>query len=200
MIATAARLGSDLSSAELARAQQAREAELAVMLGALLRRWVEGDAEGFLVREAEKNSALSAARLHTLGASTPPNRLPLAKAARPAARPVPPPTVARACRPLPTPPLRRCLLPLPLLQESMTAEAASLVLCSYGDVMLLAIGRAYRAQADIALGNVPQAAGAAVRAKGRSIKSQASPGASSQPASQPAGKGRARLGRPPLAG
>ena len=38
MIATAARLGSDLSSAELARAQQAREAELAVMLGALLRR------------------------------------------------------------------------------------------------------------------------------------------------------------------
>jgi hypothetical protein len=32
---------------------------------------VEGDAEGFLVREAENNSALSAARLHNLFAGRP---------------------------------------------------------------------------------------------------------------------------------
>jgi hypothetical protein len=30
--------------------QHEREAELAIMLGALLRRYVEGDVEGFLVR------------------------------------------------------------------------------------------------------------------------------------------------------
>lgn len=50
MIATAARMGDDLSMKRIQELQAARVEKLAVMLKALLRRWVEGDEVGF--REA----------------------------------------------------------------------------------------------------------------------------------------------------
>lgn len=49
IIAAAARSGGDLTPAQLERLQLAREEKLVVMLGALLRRWVEGDCQGFRV-------------------------------------------------------------------------------------------------------------------------------------------------------
>ena len=48
MIAAAARHGGDFSPEQLRRVQSAREERLAVLLTALLRRWVEGDAAGFV--------------------------------------------------------------------------------------------------------------------------------------------------------
>lgn len=47
MIAVAARSGGELNIAELKAAQAARVEHLVVMLNALLRRWVEGDEQGF---------------------------------------------------------------------------------------------------------------------------------------------------------
>ncbi|KAL4451590.1 hypothetical protein ABPG75_007252 [Micractinium tetrahymenae] len=47
MLAAAARHGGDFQPAQLKRIQHAREEKLAVLLGALLRRYVEGDAVGF---------------------------------------------------------------------------------------------------------------------------------------------------------
>ena len=78
--------------------QHAREEKLGVMLGALLRRYVEGDAAGF--------------------------------------------------------------------SESMSAEAASLATASFGDLMLDAIGRVYKAQADIFLGGAWDGSLAALRCSG----------------------------------
>lgn len=49
MIAAAARLGSDLTSQQLKKIQEEREAELVIMLTAILRMWVEGDEQCFIV-------------------------------------------------------------------------------------------------------------------------------------------------------
>jgi hypothetical protein len=58
------------------------------------------------------------------------------------------------------------------LQEAMTAEADSLAKTPFGPVMLKAIGRTYVSQADIFLGNFLEGSLAAMRAKGHSLKSQ----------------------------
>ncbi|KAK9815321.1 hypothetical protein WJX72_001695 [[Myrmecia] bisecta] len=104
MIAAAARNGGDLSAGQMKKLQIAREERLAVLLNALLRRWVEGDQEGF--------------------------------------------------------------------KESMQAEAAGLVMASYGSVLVKTIGRVYESQAEIFLGGLVDGTLAAMRSKGQSVKSQ----------------------------
>jgi len=102
-IATMARLG-QVSSVQMAAAQEERAQMLTVMLTALLRRWVEGDEAGF--------------------------------------------------------------------REGMVAEAMMLVECSYGSLLLGAIGRAYVRQADKALGNIFERGAASLRANWHSMQSQ----------------------------
>ena len=51
MIAAAAKSGGDLSTAAIRSLQAAREQRLAVLLAALLRRYVEGDEAGFKVHK-----------------------------------------------------------------------------------------------------------------------------------------------------
>lgn len=57
MLAAAARHGGDFQPSQLKRIQVAREEKLAVLLGALLRRYVEGDAVGFKVRVGGREGA-----------------------------------------------------------------------------------------------------------------------------------------------
>eukprot|EP00887_Chlorella_sp_A99_P007866 scaffold20.g7866.t1 len=58
MIAAAARHGGEFSAPEARRLQVAREERLGVLLTALLRRWVEGDAEGFQTSMAAEAAEL----------------------------------------------------------------------------------------------------------------------------------------------
>jgi curved DNA-binding protein CbpA len=57
-------------------------------------------------------------------------------------------------------------------RQSMTAEAQELVVLSYGEQMLKAIGKAYETQALIELGGMFEGGLVALRAQGRNIKSQ----------------------------
>jgi hypothetical protein len=54
----------------------------------------------------------------------------------------------------------------------MVAEADSLARTPFGPTMLRAIGRTYRSQAEIALGNFFEGSVAAMRSKGAAFKSQ----------------------------
>jgi curved DNA-binding protein CbpA len=104
MLAAAARAGPDLTPEKMKRMQAAREHQLATLLDALLKRYVEGDESGF--------------------------------------------------------------------KQSMAAEAQELVVLSYGEQMLKAIGKAYETQALIELGGMFEGGLVALRAQGRNIKSQ----------------------------
>ncbi len=57
-------------------------------------------------------------------------------------------------------------------QEAMIAEADSLAQTPFGPTMLRAIGRTYRSQAEVALGNFFEGSVAAMRSKGAAFKSQ----------------------------
>jgi curved DNA-binding protein CbpA len=103
-LATAARLGPDLNTEQLQRAQDARRTRLAQLLIALLRRYVEGDEEGF--------------------------------------------------------------------RSSMKEEANTLASASFGETMLRTVGRVYEVQARIQLGGMLEGGFVALKAQGRSIKSQ----------------------------
>jgi len=58
-IAAVARNGGEMRGPQMKALQAERVDTLVVMLTALLRRWVEGDEEGFLVRPAGHNGLLS---------------------------------------------------------------------------------------------------------------------------------------------
>jgi len=102
-LAAAAKAGKDLSAAKMRELQVQREHSLAINLAALVRRYVEGDEQGF--------------------------------------------------------------------QDSMTAEATSLADSSYGAKILATIGRVYVSQARIAMGGFFDSRLAALKSKGRTIKS-----------------------------
>jgi curved DNA-binding protein CbpA len=102
-LAAAAKAGKDLNAAKMRELQVQREHRLAINLTALLRRYVEGDEQGF--------------------------------------------------------------------QDSMTAEATSLADSSYGAKILATIGRVYVSQARIAMGGFFDSRLAALKSKGRTIKS-----------------------------
>ncbi|KAH7622760.1 hypothetical protein Ndes2526B_g03599 [Nannochloris sp. 'desiccata'] len=104
MLAAAARAGPDLTPEKMKGLQVAREQKLVTLLDALLKRYVEGDENGF--------------------------------------------------------------------RQSMAAEAQELVVLSYGEHMLKAIGKAYETQALIELGGMFEGGLVALRAQGRNIKSQ----------------------------
>ncbi|KAK9917625.1 hypothetical protein WJX75_006600 [Coccomyxa subellipsoidea] len=104
MIAVAARSNGEFLQGQMKKLQAARVERLVVMLNALLRRYVEGDEQGF--------------------------------------------------------------------REAMVAEADSLARTPFGPTMLRAIGRTYRSQAEIALGNFFEGSVAAMRSKGAAFKSQ----------------------------
>lgn len=157
VIAAAARHGGDLTPAQLNRLQRVREDKLCIMLGALLRRWVEEDYQGFKVRHPEphcKPLALAAPSCHVYS-----NNSKLMSGI----------CMYSIC------PILHCLLRVPyFLQESMAAEAAELANASFGEVMLHAVGRVYEAQAEIFLGNVITGSLAAIKSKGHTLKSQVS--------------------------
>lgn len=72
VIAAAARHGGDLTPAQLNRLQRVREDKLCIMLGALLRRWVEEDYQGFkesMAAEAAElaNASFGEVMLHAVG-------------------------------------------------------------------------------------------------------------------------------------
>jgi len=104
MLAAAARAGPDLTPEKMKRLQAAREQKLVTLLNALLKRYVQGDENGF--------------------------------------------------------------------RQSMAAEAQELVVLSYGEHMLKAIGKAYETQASIELGGTFEGGLVALRAQGSNIKSQ----------------------------
>jgi curved DNA-binding protein CbpA len=103
-LAAAARAGGDLTPEKMKRLQEAREQKLVTLLNALLKRYVQGDENGF--------------------------------------------------------------------RQSMAAEAQELVVLSYGEQMLKAIGKAYETQALIELGGMFEGGLVALRAQGSTIKSQ----------------------------
>lgn len=141
-----------------------------MLLGALLRRYVEGDAGGFRVRrwrDAQQRAWLQAEITCRLVSSLEHTSCLLKQLLR-AARNLPSP--ACGCFSYPggccsvdtadrNPTAWPCSSPLlvlvvapPVPQDSMTAEAAELATASFGDVMLGAIGGVYKTQADIVLG------------------------------------------------
>ena len=120
--------------------QHAREDRLTVLLGALLRRYLEGDVAGFKV------GGLAAGHAVVCVGGVKGRR-----------------RDSRGCLPVHSPPSCFICMPSPLPrspppppprseQESMAVEAAELATASYGPVMLQTIGRVYKTQADILLG------------------------------------------------
>lgn len=177
MLTAAARQGSDFQPALLKRLQLEREAELVVMLGALLRRYVEGDVDGFQARPWFQSAVvpaifgLASIRIRSaccggycgsrprvgvlscwaVAATCPPQTAVPGRSLHSQCRGC---SIPASCAPF----LSRCAM-----QESMTVEAAELATASYGDVMLAAIGGVYAAQADIFLGGILDGSLAALR-------------------------------------
>ena len=168
----------DLPADAAALVQAAREERLVVLLGALLRRYVEGDALGFRAswgaahgRTGPCSACCAVPAIDTMAAQA----VCCCCCCRCcccccrccwwcccwmsciAQHPLhvlmlPPPRL-----PLRSPPPWHCL------QESMAVEAAELATASFGDVMLKAIGKVYESQADIFLGGFIDGTLAALR-------------------------------------
>ncbi len=140
-----------------------------MLLGALLRRYVEGDAVGFRVRrwrDARQRARLRPESSCRLVCSLDTNCAGSGSCSvRPGICLCLPAAISRVlaaaalwAQPIATqqlvPTLHHLVLVVapPVPQDSMTAEAAELATASFGDVMLGAIGGVYKTQADIVLG------------------------------------------------
>jgi hypothetical protein len=131
---------------------------LATNLGALLRRYVEGDAEGFEVGVGRRGGGGPAAgAFFAADEAGPGSPSPAAGGLAALAHPLPHP---------PTPPAR----PLPAPQHSQRAEAARLADASFGDTLLHCIGQVYASQADIYLGGLLDSAVARVRQSRQTLR------------------------------
>ena len=146
--------------------QETREQRLAEFLTALLRRWVEGDHAGFLVRHLMPrwtpgcHSTLTRAHCLQLWQCESVARKHLVALVWL--------FTARAAS------LTPGLWAGHTVQESMGVEARELAQASWGIMMLSAIGGVYRLQGEIGGGNVVNGLLATMRQRGQTVKTHAS--------------------------